>query len=50
MLGFGDAELEQMLLDSAFHNPDVAIVDRDPDAPQLQTLMGIALKASSGTG
>jgi ArsR family transcriptional regulator len=44
-LGFGEAELEQMLLDSGFTSPDIAIVDRDPDAPQFQTLLGIAVKA-----
>jgi ArsR family transcriptional regulator len=46
-LGFGEAELEQMLLEAGFMNPEVAIVDRDPDAQQFQTLMGIAVKASS---
>jgi ubiquinone/menaquinone biosynthesis C-methylase UbiE len=44
-LGFGEAELEQMLVDAGFSNPEVAIVDRDPDAPQFQTLLGIAVKA-----
>jgi ubiquinone/menaquinone biosynthesis C-methylase UbiE len=44
-LGFGEAELEQMLLDAGFTNPDVSIVDRDPDAPQFQTLLAIAIKA-----
>ncbi len=44
-LGFGEAELEQMLTDAGFSNPEVAIVDRDPDAPQFQTLLGIAVKA-----
>lgn len=43
-LGFGEAELEQMLEGAGFANPDVAIVDRDPEAPQFQTLMGIATK------
>jgi ubiquinone/menaquinone biosynthesis C-methylase UbiE/biotin operon repressor len=45
-LGFGEAELEQMLTDAGFSNPEVAIVDRDPDAPQFQTLLAIAVKAS----
>jgi ubiquinone/menaquinone biosynthesis C-methylase UbiE/biotin operon repressor len=44
-LGFGEAELEQMLVDAGFSNPEVAIVDRDPEAPQFQTLLGIAVKA-----
>jgi ubiquinone/menaquinone biosynthesis C-methylase UbiE len=43
-LGFGEAELEQMLLDADFAHPEVAIVDRDPDAPQFQTLLAIAMK------
>jgi ubiquinone/menaquinone biosynthesis C-methylase UbiE len=45
-LGFGEAELEQMLLGAGFTQPDVAIVDRDAEAPQFQTLLGIAAKAS----
>lgn len=44
-LGFGEAELEQMLLEAGFEKPEVAIVDRDPEAPQFQTLTGIAAKA-----
>lgn len=43
-LGFGEAELEQMLADAGFANAEVAIVDRDSDAPQFQTLMAIAQK------
>ena len=46
-LGFGEAELEQMLTQSGFHHPQVAIVDRDADAPQFQTLLAIAQKAGS---
>jgi ArsR family transcriptional regulator len=45
-LGFGESELEQMLLGAGFAEPDVAIVDRDAEAPQFQTLLGIAVKAS----
>jgi ArsR family transcriptional regulator len=44
-LGFSEAELEQMLADAGFQNAEVAIVDRDPDAPQFQTLMAIAEKS-----
>jgi ArsR family transcriptional regulator len=44
-LGFGEAELEQMLVDAGFTKPEVAIVDRDPEAPQFQTMLGIANKA-----
>lgn len=43
-LGFGEAELERMLIEAGFASPEVAIVDRDPEAPQFQTLMGIAEK------
>ncbi|HEY3706889.1 MAG TPA: metalloregulator ArsR/SmtB family transcription factor [Terracidiphilus sp.] len=43
-LGFSEAELEQMLADAGFKDARVAIVDRDPDAPQFQTLLGIAEK------
>jgi ArsR family transcriptional regulator len=43
-LGFGEAELEQMLIEAGFQEPEVAIVDRDPEAPQFQTLLGIAVK------
>ncbi|UWZ86178.1 ArsR/SmtB family transcription factor [Occallatibacter riparius] len=43
-LGFGEAELEQMLTEAGFSKPEVAVVDRDPDAPQFQTLLGIAVK------
>jgi ArsR family transcriptional regulator len=43
-LGFGEAELEQMFVDAGFEKPAVAVVDRDPEAPQFQTLMGIAAK------
>lgn len=45
-LGFGEAELEQMLLDAGFTEPEVAIVDRDPEAPQFQTLLAVAQRAS----
>ena len=39
-LGFGEAELEQMLVDAGFSNPEAAVVHREPDAPQFQTLLG----------
>jgi ArsR family transcriptional regulator len=45
-LGFGEAELDDMLIAAGFAAPYVAIVDRDPDAPQFQTLLGIAEKAA----
>lgn len=46
-LGFGEAELEQMLLEAGFSQPEVAIVDRDTEAPQFQTLLAIGTKVSS---
>ena len=41
-LGFSEAELEQMLTEAGFERVEIAIVDRDPDAPQFQTLLAIA--------
>jgi ubiquinone/menaquinone biosynthesis C-methylase UbiE len=45
-LGFSEAELEQMLADAGFEKTEVAIVDRDPDAPQFQTLLAIGVKTA----
>jgi ubiquinone/menaquinone biosynthesis C-methylase UbiE/biotin operon repressor len=44
-LGFPEAELEQMLADAGFRHTNVAVVDRDPEAPQFQTLLAIATRA-----
>jgi ArsR family transcriptional regulator len=46
-LGFGEAEMEQMLTDAGFQDVYVAVVDRDPEAPQFQTLLGMGNKVSS---
>jgi ArsR family transcriptional regulator len=43
-LGFGEAELEEMLLKAGFTDVEVAVVDKHPEAPQFQTLLGIGLK------
>jgi len=43
-LGFAEAELESMLEKAAFVNIDVAIVDREAEAPQFQTLLATAEK------
>jgi len=43
-LGFGEAELEQMLERAEFRVAQVAVVDRDAEAPQFQTLMAIGEK------
>ncbi|HWG19295.1 MAG TPA: metalloregulator ArsR/SmtB family transcription factor [Terracidiphilus sp.] len=45
-LGFGEAELEQMLEEAGFRDAEVAVVDRDPDAPQFQTLLAMAERAA----
>jgi ArsR family transcriptional regulator len=38
-LGFSEAELEAMLENAGFVNVEAAIVDKEPDAPQFQTLL-----------
>ncbi len=38
-LGFTEAELEAMLENAGFVNVEAAIVDKEPDAPQFQTLL-----------
>jgi ubiquinone/menaquinone biosynthesis C-methylase UbiE len=43
-LGFAEADLESMLLKAGFANIDVAIVDKDAEAPQFQTLLATAEK------
>ena len=43
-LGFGEAELEEMLVKAGFTDVEVAIVDRGIEAPQFQTLLGIGFK------
>jgi ubiquinone/menaquinone biosynthesis C-methylase UbiE/DNA-binding transcriptional ArsR family regulator len=43
-LGFGEAELEQMLEQAGFHKPYVSVVDKDAEAPQFQTLLAVAQK------
>jgi ArsR family transcriptional regulator len=41
-LGFGEAELEAMLLHVGFESVEVAVVDRQPETPQFQTLLAMA--------
>lgn len=43
-LGFAEAELEGMLEKAGFTGVQVGVVDRDPDAPQFQTLLAVAEK------
>lgn len=43
-LGFSEADMESMLTGAAFEDIEVSIVDRNPDAPQFQTLLAVARK------
>jgi ArsR family transcriptional regulator len=43
-LGFGEAELESMLHQAGFTAVETSIVDRNPEAPQFQTLLAIGNK------
>jgi len=43
-LGFSEAEVENMLEKSGFTTVQTSVVYKDPDAPQFQTLLGIAAK------
>lgn len=43
-LGFGEAEIEEMLLKAGFADVEVAVVDKHADAPQFQTLLGLGVK------
>jgi ArsR family transcriptional regulator len=45
-LGFGEAELEEMLLKVGFTDVEVTVVDKHPEAPQFLTLLGIGSKSS----
>ena len=43
-LGFSEAELEAMLENAGFANVETAVVDKDAEAPQFQTLLAIGSK------
>jgi ArsR family transcriptional regulator len=43
-LGFSEAELEAMLENAGFSSIETSIVDKDPEAPQFQTLLAVANK------
>ncbi|HVN92532.1 MAG TPA: metalloregulator ArsR/SmtB family transcription factor [Terracidiphilus sp.] len=43
-LGFSESEIEAMLEHAGFINIEVAVVDKEPDAPQFQTLLVVAEK------
>jgi ubiquinone/menaquinone biosynthesis C-methylase UbiE/DNA-binding transcriptional ArsR family regulator len=43
-LGFNEAEMDSMLASAGFLDIHASVVDRDPDAPQFQTLLAVATK------
>ena len=43
-LGFSEAELETMLHNAGFVNVEAAVVDKEPDMPQFQTLLAVGEK------
>jgi ubiquinone/menaquinone biosynthesis C-methylase UbiE len=45
-LGFSEAEVEAMLANSGFFEVRASVVDKDPEAPQFQTLLAIGHKPS----
>lgn len=44
-LGFTESELETMLSAAGFTRIQISVVDKDPEAPQFQTLLAVADKA-----
>ena len=43
-LGFSEAELELMLQNAGFDHVEAAVVDKEPDSPQFQTLLVVGEK------
>jgi ArsR family transcriptional regulator len=43
-LGFSEAELEAMLENAGFANVETAVVDKELETPQFQTLLAVADK------
>jgi ArsR family transcriptional regulator len=43
-LGFSEVEVESMLSNAGFLGAQASVVDKDPEAPQFQTLFGIGQK------
>jgi ArsR family transcriptional regulator len=43
-LGFSEVELEAMLENAGFANVETAVVDKDAEAPQFQTLLAVGNK------
>jgi ArsR family transcriptional regulator len=48
-LGFSEAEMEAMLAGAGFTAVRASIVDKDPDAPQFQTLLAVGSKSADPT-
>jgi ArsR family transcriptional regulator len=46
-LGFAEADLESMMVKAGFADIDVAIVDKDAEAPQFQTLLATAERVAT---
>jgi ArsR family transcriptional regulator len=44
-LGFTEAEIEAMLTGAGFTDVRASVVDKDPDAPQFQTLLAVGKKS-----
>lgn len=49
-LGFSEAELEAMLEKAGFSEISASIVDKEPETPQFQTLLGVGEKRQDGAG
>ena len=43
-LGFSEVQLDGMLREAGFRDIDIAVVDREPEAPHFQTVFATALK------
>ena len=43
-LGFSESDLEAMLAKAGFSNISTSVVDKEPEAPQFQTLLAVAYK------
>jgi ArsR family transcriptional regulator len=43
-LGFSEAELEAMLEKASFTQVTASVVDKEPETPQFQTLLGMGKK------
>ena len=48
-LGFAEIEIVEFLKSAGFENIDVAVVDREPEAPNFQTLLAMGRKPAMAT-